>query len=165
MKHLPLSKLILLFAVTLIAACTTASGPLFVQEPISPDSDPYLYIYRPSSSLQYAAKWEFAIDSDIVVNLSNGTYVKVPIKPGRHEVLSGGSRSTDQPPLIISFDAVKGKNTYIKYEMRTKHGYLKSVLDRPKFDNLFSEVAEGQALTELKEIRETTLPQRKYGAK
>jgi len=159
-KHL--TKLLFLMAALSISTCTTASGPLFMQEPILLDADPNLYLYRPSSELMRYAKWEFAIDKDIVVNLSNGTYVKVPIKPGKHEILAAGYANVDQPPLIIQFEATKGKNNYIKYEMKTKHGVLMGLLDRPKFNNLFSEVAESQALVDLKEARLTTLPQRKY---
>ena len=163
MRQFPTSKLFLfIMIVILFTSCSTAKGPLFVQETISADADPTLYIYRPSSSLLYVAKWEFVIDEDIVANLSNGTYAKLPIKPGKHEIISAGSPNIEQPPLRICFEAVKGKNTYIKYEMRTKHGYIMSLLDRPKFNNILSEVEEGQALAELKEIHATTLPQRKY---
>ena len=160
-KHLT-SKLFLL-SILLISACATASGPLFIQEPILSEADPNLYLYRPSSGLMRYAKWEFSIDKDVVVNLSNGTYVRVPIKPGKHEVLAAGDANVDQPPLLIQFEATKGKNNYIKYEMQTKHGVLMGLIDRPQFNNLFNEVEESKALVDLKETRQTTLPQKKYG--
>jgi hypothetical protein len=144
------------------ASCSTARGPLFMQELVSSDADPNLYIYRSSSAIMIGAKWEFAIDRDVVVNLSNGTYAKLPIKPGKHEIIAANAEDVAQPPLIIEFEATKGKNTYIKYEMKSKRGFLMDLIDRPILKNLFIEVEEGQALAELKELRLTTLPQRKF---
>ena len=152
-----------LLTMLLLSSCTTTSGPLFMQEPILLDADPNLYLYRQTSALLAGSKWEFLIDKDIVVNLSNGTYVKVPIKPGKHEIMAPGDANIDQPPLIIQFEATKGKNAYVKYEMKTKHGVFVAIfIDRPKFNNLLYEVDEGQALAELKELHLLTLPQRKY---
>jgi len=158
------SKLLLFVIVwILIISCSTVTGPPFTQEPISADADPNLYLYRPSSWLMSGADWEFVIDKDVIVNLSNGTYVKLPIKPGTHEIISAPAKSVDQPWLKFEFEAVKGKNSYVKYEMQTKHGVFFSIfIARPIFNNRLYELDEVQAVAELNELRLTKLPQRKY---
>jgi hypothetical protein len=146
----------ILFILSLLS-CASSNGPLFVHEPTLIDSDPCLYIYRPDSTYLQAAKWEFLIDKTNYVTLTNGTYAKIPIAPGRHEVVSGMSNKIGQPPLRITMEAVKGKNVYVKYEIQMESNVVMSLIDKPKFNNKLSEVEESQALLDLKNLRLTTV--------
>jgi hypothetical protein len=145
----------ILFILSLLS-CASSNGPLFIHKPTLIDSDPCLYIYRPDSTYLQAAKWEFLIDKDNYVTLTNGTYAKLPILPVRHEVVSGMSKKIGQAPLRITIEAVKGKNVYVKYEIQMENNVVTSLIDKPKFNNRLSEVEESQALLDLKNLRLTT---------
>jgi hypothetical protein len=153
---------ILLFFLSTLLSCASSSGPLFVHEPILADSDPCLIIYRPDSTYLRGAKWEFLVDKDNYVTLTNGTYAKIPIAPGRHEVVSGMSKEIGQPPLLITIEAVKGKNVYVKYEIQMASNLMMSLIDKPKFNNRLYEVEESQALTDLKDLHLTTASGRSH---
>ena len=149
-----------LFFLLSLLSCNRSTGPLFVHEQIPTESDPNLFIYRPESNYLKAAKWEFLIDNDKVVTLTNGTYAKISIAPGKHEIVSGMSQKVGQLPLSISIDAAEGKNVYVKYEIKMQRSILMSLIDKPKFDNRLSEVEEIQALIDLKELCLTTVSDR-----
>ena len=146
---------ILYLFLLLSLSCASGRGPLFVHEPSLPDSDPCLYIYRPDSTYLRAAKWEFVVDNDKVVTLTNGTYAKIPLSAGSHEIVSGMSQKIGQRSLLITIEAVKGKNVYVKYEIQPQGNVLTSLIDKPKFDNRLYEVEESQALADLKELHLT----------
>ena len=150
---MPIPIFLLLFS---LVACVSSSGPIFVQEAILPDSSPCIYLYRPDSVYLQASKWEFLIDESQSVTLTNGTYAKIPVTQGRHEIVSGMSQKIDQPPQLIFVEAVKGKNIYVKYEIKTQGNVLMSLIDKPRFNNRLYEVEEGQALLDLKELHLTT---------
>jgi hypothetical protein len=154
--HLPI---IIVFIFTL-ASCATSKGPFFTYDPLPENSDPFLYIYRPKSNYLQYAKWEFGVDDKTVITLTNGSYAKISVKPGKHDLISGGNREISQPPIKITIECKKGKNSFVKYEFKTS--LIKSLLDRPKFNNLFYEVAENVAIPELKETRLTTIPLESY---
>jgi hypothetical protein len=158
-SRLKIAMPILLLLLSL-SACATGNGPLFVQEAMLPDSAAYLYLYRPDSAYLQAAKWEFVIDKTRSITLTNGTYAKIPITPGKHEIVSGMSQRIGQPPLLTSVEAAKGKNVYVKYEIQAQGGVLMSLIDKPQFNNRLYEVEESQALLELKELHLTTASER-----
>jgi len=151
----PAKTIIVLSVLLLLFSCASSNGPLFVHEPILPDSEPCLYIYRPDSTYLQAAKWEFLVDNDKLVTLTNGTYAKIPLSPGRHEIVSGMSQKVGQRPLLITMEAVKGKNVYVKYEIQLRGSVLINLIDSPQFDNRLYEVEESQALADLKELHLT----------
>lgn len=154
-KQCQISKI--LFSIIFLLLLSCASGPKFIQEPIPLEADPNLYLYRQSNIFVAAFdKWLFFIDGSTAVGLANGTYVKIPIKPGNHEVMAAGTSVTRQRPLKINFVADKGKNIYVKYEIDTKYGVLLGLLLGPEFDNYLLEVDENQALVDLKELRLTS---------
>jgi hypothetical protein len=142
----------------LLPLFSCVSGPLFVHEPPLADSDPCLYIYRPESLYLKDTKWEFLIDKEKHVMLENGTYAKIQLTPGTHEIISGKSHGIDQLPMMIMVDSVKGKNVYVKYEIKFAGSPLLNIIDRPKFNNRFREIDETRALKDLKDLHLSTEP-------
>jgi hypothetical protein len=141
-------------------ACAVGNGPLFVKEAMPADSDPCIYLYRPDSVYLQAAKWEFVIDKTRSITLANGAYARIPITPGKHEIVSGMSQRIGQRPLLISVEAAKGRSIYVKYEVQTQGSVLTALIDKPRFDNRLCEVEESQALLDLKELHLTTAAER-----
>ena len=59
---------------------------------------------------------------------------------------------------MIMVDAVKGKNVYVKYEIKFAGSPLLNIIDRPKFNNRFREMDETRALKDLKDLHLSTEP-------
>jgi hypothetical protein len=148
---------ILLIFILPLFSCAV-NGPLFVHEPVLADADPCLYIYRPESLYLKDSKWEFLIDKEKHVLLENGTYAKIQLTPGTHEIISGKLQGINQLPIMIMVDTVKGRNVYVKYEIKFAGSPLMNIIDRPKFNNRLHEMDETRALKDLKNLHLCTEP-------
>lgn len=144
------TAMLLIFLLPLFSCA--GSGPLFVHEPVLADADPSLYIYRPESLYLKDSKWEFLIDKEKHVLLENGTYAKIQLTPGTHEIISGKLQGINQMPIMIMVDAIKGRNVYVKYEIKFAGSPLRNIIDKPKFNNRLHEMDETRALKDLKDL-------------
>ena len=103
-----------MFAAALLSGCA-APGPSFTSlEPVAAGKG-NLYLYRKPALYAMAAKYKVkAGDGTVVGELHNGSYLLVPLEPGKHRfsVDEGGFAS----PKTFEVDAKAGQNYFVEYD-------------------------------------------------
>jgi hypothetical protein len=147
------SKLIHYGLLTTLAAglavfsCDRAEGPVFPGlSAVAPEAA-QVYLYRRDAMAAYAQGFDVIIDGKIRGQLSNASYLRLSLAPGRHLLqVAPGSRAT---VINAEVDAQPGKNMFFEFVFSTG-------LDmQPLFDNaLIANREEREAMLTLPKLRE-----------
>lgn len=114
-----MKRLFLLFALTLLTACS-ATGPVFERMPPPQEGKALLYFYRPDTHAFSARVLNVSIDSTPWVKLNNNAYAVKYVSPGEHSITTQWSRwafddSKTLTPLCETIEFKAGEIYYVKF--------------------------------------------------
>ncbi len=100
--------------VAVFAGCATATGPEFSQLQPNNASEGNLYVYRKPAIYAVAATYDI-IDANkkVVAELVSGSYVVLPLKPGKHTFSVSEGFGT---PRSFDVQVEAGKNYFVEYD-------------------------------------------------
>ncbi len=142
---------VILFLLTLVAACATGSKFIASEDPT--DSTALVYIYRPSNFTNALINPEIIIDKNNYVKITNGGYVFTYLEEGEYQVgVDFGDKKGEKEK---SFKFENGKTYFIKVTTGRKALAYPYTLVYFKLDNMDtvlgqSEIIETRLLSEIK---------------
>lgn len=101
-------------AFAFITGCATATGPEFTQLQAASATEGNLYVYRKPALYAVGATYD-VIDSNkkVVAGLVSGSYVVLPLKPGKHAFSVSEGFGT---PKGFELQVEAGKNYFVEYD-------------------------------------------------
>jgi hypothetical protein len=96
-----------------IAGCAAPGTPFASLEPVAADKG-HLYLYRKPALYAFGAKYKVTADGAQIGELSNGSYLLLPLAPGKHRlsVHEGGLLR----PKSFEVDVQAGQNYFVEYD-------------------------------------------------
>ena len=130
-----------------VFSCDRAEGPVFPGLPAVAPETAQLYLYRRGAMAAYAQGFDVIVDGKIRGQLSNASYLRLSLTPGRHLVqVAPGLRAS---VTNVEIEAQPGKNMFFEFVFSTG-------LDmQPLFeDALIANREEREAMLTLPKLRE-----------
>lgn len=96
-----------------IAGCAAPGAPFAGLDAVASDKG-NLYLYRKPALYAFGAKYKVTADGAVVGELSNGSYLLLPLAPGKHSlsVDEGGFAR----PKSFEVDVQPGRNYFVEYD-------------------------------------------------
>ena len=116
MRKLILSA-VMMFSGTLILS---AKSPIAQRDKKSHQEESFIYVYRGGQIGGALTNFAIWVDDQKVCKLSNGKYLKVPVKPGKHTVSARrGGVGVMKKETEVEVDVEQGKSNYISCNMKS----------------------------------------------
>jgi hypothetical protein len=96
-----------------VGGCAAPGAPFASLEPVAAGKG-HLYVYRKPALYAFGAKYHVTADGAKVGDLSNGSYLLLPLEPGKHRLAvdEGGF----QRPKSFDVDVQAGQNYFVEYD-------------------------------------------------
>ena len=130
-----------------VVSCDRAEGPAFPGLSAVAPQTAHVYLYRQGALAAYAQGFDVIVDGKIRGQLSNASYLRLSLTPGRHRLqVAPGARAA---LINVDVEAEPGKNMFFEFVFST--GFTL----QPLFEGaLIAKREEREAIFTLPKLRE-----------